>query len=39
MKLAEKRAVRYLKVITCNNLNSPLGMGPGKEYHCGRWSG
>ena len=27
MKLAEKRAVRYLKVITCNNLNSPLGMG------------
>ena len=27
MKLAEKRAVRFLKVITCNNLNSPLGMG------------
>jgi hypothetical protein len=27
MKLAEKRSVRYLKVITCNNLNSPLGMG------------
>jgi DMSO/TMAO reductase YedYZ molybdopterin-dependent catalytic subunit len=27
MKLAEKRAVRYLKVMTCNNLNAPLGMG------------
>lgn len=27
MKLAETRAVRYLKVITCNNLNTPLGMG------------
>jgi hypothetical protein len=27
MKLAEKRAVRYLKVMTCNNGNSPLGMG------------
>jgi hypothetical protein len=27
MKLAEKRSVRFLKVITCNNLNSPLGMG------------
>ena len=27
MKLAETRSVRYLKVITCNNLNSPLGMG------------
>lgn len=27
MKLAETKAVRYLKVITCNNLNAPLGMG------------
>ncbi len=27
MKLAETKSVRYLKVITCNNLNSPLGMG------------
>jgi hypothetical protein len=27
MKLAEKNAVRYLKVMTCNNGNSPLGMG------------
>ncbi len=27
MKLAETRSVRYMKVITCNNLNSPLGMG------------
>lgn len=27
MKLAGKGAVRYLKVVTCNNLNSPLGMG------------
>ena len=27
MKLAEKHAVRYLKVMTCNNGNSPLGMG------------
>jgi DMSO/TMAO reductase YedYZ molybdopterin-dependent catalytic subunit len=27
MKLAETRAVRYLKVMTCNNGNSPLGMG------------
>lgn len=27
MKLAEKRTVRYLKVMTCNNGNSPLGMG------------
>jgi len=27
MKLAETRAVRYLKVMTCNNLNAPLGMG------------
>jgi hypothetical protein len=27
MNLAETKAVRYLKVMTCNNLNSPLGMG------------
>ncbi len=27
MKLAEKRSVRYLKVVTCNNINVPLGMG------------
>ncbi|HLK58581.1 MAG TPA: molybdopterin-dependent oxidoreductase [Chthonomonadaceae bacterium] len=27
MKLAETRAVRFLKVVTCNNLNAPLGMG------------
>lgn len=27
MKLAETRAVRYLKVMTCNNIDSPLGMG------------
>jgi DMSO/TMAO reductase YedYZ molybdopterin-dependent catalytic subunit len=27
LKLGETRAVRYMKVITCNNLNSPLGMG------------
>ena len=27
MKLAEKHAVRYLKVMICNNGNSPLGMG------------
>jgi hypothetical protein len=27
MRIAEKRAVRFLKVVTCNNLNSPLGMG------------
>ncbi|HQU46479.1 MAG TPA: hypothetical protein PK867_26975, partial [Pirellulales bacterium] len=27
MKLAEKHAVRILKVMTCNNGNSPLGMG------------
>ncbi len=27
MRLAERRSVRFLKVITCNNLNSPLGMG------------
>src|SRR5258708_543201 len=27
MKLAETRAVRYLKVMTCNNIDPPLGMG------------
>ena len=27
MKLAEKHAVRYLKVMTCNNISDPLGMG------------
>ena len=27
MKLAETRAVRYLKAVTCNNLGGPLGMG------------
>jgi hypothetical protein len=27
MKLAEKRAVRYLKVITCNNVDKPFGIG------------
>jgi len=27
MKLAETRAVSYLKVMTCNNIDSPLGMG------------
>jgi DMSO/TMAO reductase YedYZ molybdopterin-dependent catalytic subunit len=27
MKLAERHAVRFLKVMTCNNGNSPLGMG------------
>jgi DMSO/TMAO reductase YedYZ molybdopterin-dependent catalytic subunit len=27
MKLAEQHAVRYLKVMTCNNGPSPLGMG------------
>jgi hypothetical protein len=27
MKLAEKHAVRFLKVMTCNNMNGPLGMG------------
>ena len=27
MKLAKKHATRYLKVITCNNVASPLGMG------------
>lgn len=26
MKLAESKAVRYLKVMTCNNIDSPLGM-------------
>jgi DMSO/TMAO reductase YedYZ molybdopterin-dependent catalytic subunit len=27
MRLAEKHAVRYLKVMTCNNIGEPLGMG------------
>ena len=27
MKLAETKAVRFLKVMTCNNLGDPLGMG------------
>lgn len=27
MKLAETKAVRFLKVMTCNNLHDPLGMG------------
>ncbi|MDG2123353.1 MAG: molybdopterin-dependent oxidoreductase, partial [Verrucomicrobiales bacterium] len=27
MKLAETRAVRFLKVMTCNNIPDPLGMG------------
>ena len=27
MKLAETKAVRYLKVMTCNNIDVPLGMG------------
>src|SRR5580658_1441458 len=27
MKLADKHSVRYMKVISCNNLSSPLGMG------------
>jgi DMSO/TMAO reductase YedYZ molybdopterin-dependent catalytic subunit len=27
MKLAEKHAVRFLKVMTCNNIGAPLGMG------------
>jgi hypothetical protein len=27
MKLAEQHAVRFLKVMTCNNLGAPLGMG------------
>jgi DMSO/TMAO reductase YedYZ molybdopterin-dependent catalytic subunit len=26
-RLAEKRAVRFLKVMTCNNIGRPLGMG------------
>ena len=27
MRLAEQHAVRFLKVMTCNNLSDPLGMG------------
>ena len=27
MKLAETKAVRYLKVVSCNNLSDPLGIG------------
>ena len=27
MKLAERRTVRFLKVMTCNNIGRPLGMG------------
>ncbi len=27
MKLVEKNTVRYLKVMTCNNMSEPLGMG------------
>jgi len=27
MKLAEKKTVRFLKVMTCNNIGRPLGMG------------
>jgi hypothetical protein len=27
MKLAEQHAVRFLKVMTCNNIGTPLGMG------------
>lgn len=27
MKLADKHAVRYLKIMTCNNIKAPLGMG------------
>ena len=27
IKLAETKAVRYLKVMTCNNLHDPQGMG------------
>lgn len=27
MKLADKHAVRFLKIMTCNNIGSPLGMG------------
>ena len=35
MNLADRRAVRFLKVITCNNLNSPLGMGLWEVYRSG----
>ena len=27
MKIAETKAVRFLKVMTCNNIDTPLGMG------------
>ena len=27
MKLAEKHTVRFLKIMTCNNIGAPLGMG------------
>ena len=27
MKIADKKSVRFLKVMTCNNLHTPLGMG------------
>ena len=27
VKLAEKHAVRFLKIMTCNNIGAPLGMG------------
>jgi len=27
MKLAETKAVRFLKIMTCNNMGAPLGMG------------
>ena len=27
MKLAETKAVRFLKIMTCNNMGTPLGMG------------
>ena len=27
MQLAEKHAVRFLKIMTCNNIGAPLGMG------------
>jgi DMSO/TMAO reductase YedYZ molybdopterin-dependent catalytic subunit len=27
MRLAEKHAVRFLKIMTCNNIGAPLGMG------------
>ena len=38
MKLAQTRAVRYMKVMTCNNGERPLGMGlwegvPGEDRH------